>query len=45
MTTSERYEGSDRVIRDPLVKGLLTKPLTEDHISFLLSFARARKQA
>lgn len=45
MTTSEKYEGSEGLIRDPMIKGFLTKPLTSDHIGYLLSFARVRKQA
>ena len=45
MTTSEKYEGSDRVIQNPMVKGFLTKPLTTDHINYLLSFDRVAKQA
>ena len=45
MTTSERYEGSDRVLRDPMVKGFLTKPLTRDRIDYLLSFTRAGEQS
>lgn len=45
MTTSEEYEGSDRVLRDPMVKGFLTKPLTCDQIHYLLSFAGDGKRA
>jgi CheY-like chemotaxis protein len=40
LTTSESYLDSDSIIQNPMVKGFLTKPLTEDHVSYLESLAR-----
>ncbi|WP_460924924.1 response regulator [Pontibacter brevis] len=45
MTTTECYFDSDSVTQDPMVKGLLTKPLTHDHINFLLSLIQVEKSA
>lgn len=45
LTTSESYLGSDKALQYPIVKGFLTKPLTQDHVSFLLSLATDAKQA
>lgn len=40
LTTSENYLDCDRVTQNPMVKGLLTKPLTNDHIIYLTSLAQ-----
>ncbi|MHA6247116.1 response regulator [Pontibacter sp. CAU 1760] len=45
MTTSEKYEGSEHVTQNPMIKGLLTKPLTNDQINYLVSFAGVERQA
>lgn len=45
LTTSESYLGSDKALQYPIVKGFLTKPLTKDHVSFLLSLATDEKLA
>lgn len=45
LTTSESYLGSDKALHYPIVKGFLTKPLTQDHISYLFSLATDKKQA
>lgn len=45
LTTSENYLGSDKALQYPIVKGFLTKPLTQDHVSYLLSLATDKKQA
>lgn len=44
LTTSESYLGSDEALHCPLVKGFLTKPLTQDHVSYLLSLATDKNQ-
>lgn len=45
LTTSENYLGSDQALQYPIVKGFLTKPLTQDHVSYLLSLATDKEQA
>ena len=39
LTTSESYLGSDRATQYPIAKGFLTKPLTGEHVDYLLSLA------
>ncbi|WP_162054413.1 response regulator [Pontibacter pamirensis] len=45
LTTSESYLDSDKALHCPIVKGFLTKPLTQDHVSYLLSLASDKKRA
>ena len=45
LTTSESYLDSDKALLSPIVKGFLTKPLSEDHISYLLNLATDKKQS
>lgn len=40
LTTSESYLDSDSITQNPMVKGFLTKPLTEDHVNYLESLVR-----
>ncbi|MFD3002890.1 response regulator [Pontibacter toksunensis] len=45
LTTSESFLDSDKVLHCPIVKGFLTKPLSHDHISYLMNLATDRKQS
>lgn len=45
LTTSESYLDSDKALHCPIVKGFLTKPLTQDHLSYLLSLVTDAKRA
>ncbi|RDV13080.1 response regulator [Pontibacter diazotrophicus] len=44
LTTSESYLDSDKALHCPIVKGFLTKPLSQDHVSYLLSLAADKKR-
>ena len=45
LTTSESFLDSDKILHCPIVKGFLTKPLSHDHISYLLNLATDKKQS
>lgn len=45
LTTSENFLDSDKVLHCPIVKGFLTKPLSHDHISYLMNLAIDKKQS